>query len=162
MGYRRDSDKPETVVTYHGTEVGYYESINKWVFVLRGRERTVESLAQAKEAIDKPVKEKKPEFKPVAAFKFETWGDDKFSPVTITSLIEGGNCVWIQSKDSGYRTNGRTKEQADKIYLNTPENALLIEAWKELNTQKTDIEKKMSKLITSMETAAKLAEELPE
>jgi hypothetical protein len=56
--------------TYKEIKITYQEQENNWLFELRGRERTVESLAAAKEAIDKPFKPKEegPAFE-----RFDAW-----------------------------------------------------------------------------------------
>jgi len=165
---RREQDTPTTTVMYNGIAVGYYESDNQWTFELRGRERTVDSLKAAKEAIDKPVEEKKPKFKPVAAFKYDSWGysgpdNANFIPVTITSFIEGGRYAWVQSEESkGYRSSGRSKELSDSLYLDTPENILLINTWKATQDERKILTEKMDALKKKMKTGEQLAKEIAE
>jgi hypothetical protein len=167
MGYRKQDEKPVSTVTYQDIVIGYYESDNQWTFELRGRERTVESLAKAKEAIDKPAPEKKEAFKPIAAFNYENnhymgIGGAKFVAVTITSLVEAGHYAWINSSEKGYRSNGRSKERADNLYLATSENAEKVVAWAALQKQVVELTEKMEVLKKSMKTAAQLAKELAE
>jgi len=42
-------------VEHNGIKIEYNENINNWTFTLRNRERKAESLAKAKEFIDRPV-----------------------------------------------------------------------------------------------------------
>lgn len=48
--------------THNGIEIEYLEREDLWQFELYGRERKVESLAAAKEAIDKPRPSRKAAF----------------------------------------------------------------------------------------------------
>lgn len=53
--------QPAITITHNGVTITYSEVENKFVFELRGRERKVDSLREAREAIDKPApKVKKP------------------------------------------------------------------------------------------------------
>ena len=49
------------IVTYRDIAITYDEQKDKWFFTLRGRDRSADSLANAKKAIDAPPpKEEKP------------------------------------------------------------------------------------------------------
>jgi hypothetical protein len=106
------------VVTYQGIEITYHEQDNLWVFELRGRERKVGSLAQAKEAIDKPAPEGKKKFERIAAYKQSYNGMIKGE---ITSLAER-DYAWFSVDGK------RTKEMVCSLYVANSDNAALIDA----------------------------------
>lgn len=100
--------------TYHDVSILYREEDNRWVFELRGRERSVESLEAAKKAIDAPEpKDKKPFARVRAYFKRGYGGDKQYEVVEVTSLAEssyGAEYVWIVNSKKN-----RSKERA--MYL---------------------------------------------
>lgn len=101
----------EVKVTYGGIDIAYNEEQNRWEFELRGRERFADSLAKAKEAIDKPEPKTAKKFVPIRAF-MNTYGGVYVG--TITSIAESGNRlqeVWF-TRDSDKR---RTKERLDRM-----------------------------------------------
>lgn len=115
-------------VAYGGVDITYVEYTNKWNFELRGRERNVDSLALAKEAIDKPELVKKKPFIRIPAFVMENDYSPvtKFVPVQVTSVAENPT----------YRTNvmfwivdgkgKREQKAAVQVYADTPENRILM------------------------------------
>ena len=62
----------------------------------------------------------------------------------------------------GYRSNGRTKENAEQIYLATVENIEARDAWSALQKQKANIEKEQDKILKLMKSAKSLAQEVSE
>lgn len=96
----------EVKVTYGGIDIAYNEEQDRWEFELRGRERFADSLAKAKEAIDKPEPKTAKKFVPVRAIM------NTYSSVyvgTITSIADSGygpQQVWF-TRDSDKR---RSKE----------------------------------------------------
>src|SRR6476646_9588862 len=106
------------------TEIVYDEEKDKWVFTLRGRERSAESLGKAKEIIDKPEPKNKKPFERVKCIGLSrhSWVRDKpFEEFEVTSIAEGPGYgrveVWTSSK-----ANGREKRNADGCYPATPAN----------------------------------------
>lgn len=135
-------------VTYSDIEIVYREDDNRWVFTLRGRERSAESLALAKAAIDRPEPKKKGgNFTPV-----EAWYDGSgygasingFRRVTITSIAEvfsrygSGAEVWI--KDKG----GRSKVGADRVYPVGEPNDAVVEQLNDLAKASDTLEKRIN------------------
>ena len=56
-------------VTYEGIEIVLDEDNNRWYWTQDGRDRSAETLANAKKAIDTPAKERKPKFEPITAWR---------------------------------------------------------------------------------------------
>lgn len=115
-------------ITYDGVEITYVESTNKWNFELRGRERNVDSLQTAKEAIDKPEPVKKKPFTRVPAFILENLYSStaKFVPVEVTSIAErqpysSTPYVWIVGADGH-----RKRQNVYYVYADTAENRMRI------------------------------------
>jgi hypothetical protein len=92
--------KPIQVV-HDETTITYNESEDKWEFTLRGRDRSAESLAKAKEYIDKPVPaEKAKPFEKIPAWLLDY--NRKPVQVEVTGVAErtrygGEEEVWIKS-----------------------------------------------------------------
>ena len=157
MRYRNDREKPTTTVTYGDVEIGYFESDNQWTFVLRGRERTVPSLTAAKEAIDKPVAEKKPEFKRQSAFMLDRWADDRLKKVEVTSLIEGGYYARVVDTKGN-----RSKENSDDIFLDTEDNTAKFAKWNALKNEAARLEEEATAVLSSIVTAKSLVGKVSE
>lgn len=140
------ADKAPTS-THQGIEIVYRESDNRWVFTLRGRERSAESLANAKAAIDKPEPKKKSDkFTPVEAwFDGHRWGGrGEWKKVTVTSIAESyvrvSDCgdVWIKDGKE------RSKQSADRIYPVGEANDAIIEQLRNLDKEKADLEERIA------------------
>lgn len=151
---------PIFITTDHnGVLVTYDEYSNTWKFTLRNRDRSAESLAKAKEIIDKPgPKEKEKAFQ-----KMEAWWIPYEKPprrVTVTGIAEGiysRDKLWVWIKDA---RGNRSKEQADfTIYPSTPENDATV-------TEILNRDKQIQKLKTEIEdlrsTLQPLKLEIPE
>lgn len=115
-----------TIITTHSdTTITYDERENKWCFTLRGRDRSAESLAKAKEIIDKPVpKEKAKPFEKISAWFFKYSNSPK--KVEVTSIAEPhyslGDMVWISEKGK------RSKEYArHQLFPTTSDNDKLVQ-----------------------------------
>jgi hypothetical protein len=141
-------------VTYDGVEITYNESRDRWTFELRGRERSAESLAKAKEAIDKPEPKEKAPFARISAY-MKSYGDymksygDKFQKVEVTSVAEddyGTPRVWT------VRNGDRRKERADSLYCANAKNESLIAEYEALQTEIKALEEKSRALVNKMET----------
>lgn len=139
------------IMTYGGVEIKYDEKDNRWKFELRGRERSSESLAKAKEAVDAPEpKDKKDKFNRVAAFRFGFYNDNAIVG-EVTSLAEKRSSysrqeVWFVTGTS------RSKESGSKVYPSTVENNALLAEWVVLKQQNTEILEKMSATVAKMTT----------
>lgn len=143
------SDKPITV-TYRDVIITYREKDNRWCFELRGRDRSAESLAKAKEFIDKPApseKEEKP-FKPIRAW-YKDYGYE-FHPCSVTSIAESPS--WKSDKEVWVTFDGgkRAKVAADTVIETTAPNALAIagirDRQKEIERLQEEIRKFADKL----------------
>lgn len=138
-------------VTYGGVEITYAEFTNQWVFELRGRERKVESLKAAKEAIDKPEPAKKSPFKRTTAFIVNNaWDDAGFSKVEVTSVAvaavyESHPYLWV------VYPNGERKKVSSQIVIeNTPENISHMKAWKVIDVEIDERENQQKILLEQM------------
>jgi hypothetical protein len=141
----------ELTVTYDGVEIRYEERSDRWKFCLRGRERSADSLAKAKEAIDKPEpKEKKP-FERISAYYQKGWGGG-FIKVQITSIAEDSpygsrTDVWINNEGT------REKKPASSLYAITPANEKLIADWTVAETQRKALEQEQRDIVEKLEQA---------
>lgn len=115
---------------YAGIEISYNERCDKWVFELRGKERSSGTLTLAKEAIDKPTpKDKSDSFTPIDAILYTFGG---YRPCRVTSLAEvtyGAKNVWV------FCDGRRSKEPETKLFENTVANRNAVAAIDDL-TQK--------------------------
>jgi hypothetical protein len=111
-------------VKYYDITISYSEQNNRWEFELRGRERYAESLAKAKEAIDKPVFDKSgKKFIPVRAILRDYSGAH---PGTITSIAESSyrsQQVWFVRDDD----KRRSKENLSSMREESESNLRLLE-----------------------------------
>jgi hypothetical protein len=109
--------------TYEDIVITYWESDDTWRFELRGRDRKADSLAKAKELIDKPAPQEKT-FKPIEVLFCKGYENSTFTPATVTSIADagwrGGTHVWISCNGS------RSKESTRDLYAVCPENDALI------------------------------------
>jgi len=113
--------------THDGTLITYDEQENKWTFTLRGRDRSAESLAKAKEIIDKPVPaEKAKPFEKIPAWLFKYDGDTP-ERIEVTGIAEdrgygGGQRVWIK-----HRGNRSKESTSFSIYPVSPQNDVIAQ-----------------------------------
>lgn len=113
---------PNTIQdTHKGVIIAYNESRNRWEFALRGRDRSSDSLASAREMIDKPApKEAKP-FARIPAWEVRHGGTP--SHVEITGIAESGfrsSGVYVWIKDAN---GSRRKEDAEiRLYPSCEHN----------------------------------------
>lgn len=144
--------------TYGGIKITYDERSNKWMFELRGRERSAESLAKAKEAIDKPEpKDKKP------FTKFEAWFLRMYGceakRVTVTSVADStwrdGVHLWVVDG------KGRSKESASDLYPCSPWNDQIIAEMQAIRAQIDDLKRKLTKRKEKLKCAEIQKEEAP-
>lgn len=134
-------------VTYGEVEIIYDESSDKWTFELRGRCRSMESLAKAKEFIDRPVKDdSEKKFEPVKCW-LKRYGDG-FKTVTVTSVADCDYRKRVWTVDEHKR---RSLETVDNLYPCGVENDALVASWTELQTQITERRARQTALITKMQ-----------
>jgi hypothetical protein len=137
-------------VTYGGVEITYLEREDKWRFELRGRERSSESLAKAKEAIDRPDPPEKKPFKRISAWVNKYSG---FAKVEVTSIAEssyGHTQVWVTGTGTGWRHGKeRSKESASMVYP-SPQNDAKVEEWMALSKQIDTLRERQVKLVKEM------------
>lgn len=128
-------------VEYKEVEIVYSEENSRFEFELRGKERYSESLAKAKETIDKPVAGlggKK--FEPVRALFNSSWG---VLPGTITSIAAKNgygrsNEVWFVQDEN----KGRSKELLSNMYEESESNLRLCEESKALEKEANSLRRK--------------------
>jgi hypothetical protein len=132
-------------VTYDGIEIEYLEQDDKWRFELRGRERKADTLAKAKEAIDKPAPQEKT-FVPTRAYLSNYSGVEA---VTITSLAEtdsySGQQVWTLGKGGS-----RKKQSLKDCYEVSPENDAILETCESLDDEIEALEKKRKEVFARL------------
>lgn len=138
------SDKPITV-TYQDILITYAEKDNRWHFELRGRERSAESLENAKKSIDAPVKEKKP-FARFQAYYDAGWRS--FQLIEVTSIAEKKfGCreeVWCYNAKSEY--GKRFKTTVDRIFPIEGRNEGIIKEINDIQKQIKDLNEKIEAL----------------
>lgn len=124
-------------VVHSDVTITYDEQQNKWLFTLRGRDRSADSLAKAREFIDKPVpRDKAKPFQKIPAWFFR-YGEPPVK-IEITGIAEersysGGERVWIKCKRS------RSKESvAYAIYPQSTKNDALVQ---QIITKESQVEK---------------------
>ena len=126
--------------TYHGTEIAYNEQANRWLFIARGRERSSESLALAKAAIDKPEPTEK---KPFA--RRQAWlvnYSNTPSKVTVTAVAESrgiGTHYWIKDGVSKLKAVGY------QLFEDNDTNATLFATILALEKERSEINKRIEK-----------------
>lgn len=142
--------------TYRDVEIVYIEREDKWNFTVNGRERNLESLAKAKESIDRSLdyERKEKPWKPFAAYYHRSTSEG-FTKVTVTSEADyrygSGKYYWITA-DNG-RKKERSKESELFLYAVTPENERRIAKWQELDEQIDRFSKQQKDLVESMDRA---------
>lgn len=132
---------------YNGVEIKYSERNNQWVFELKGREKSADSLADAKGVIDHTPKEQK------KVTRFEAYlspfmvGVIEISTVGACSKNYRGNAeFWITNSDGK-----RSKEPAERILKITPENDRLVVNANQLVKQIREFSHQWAALVASME-----------
>lgn len=143
--------------TYRDVEIVYVERSDRWNFIVNGRERNVESLAKAKESIDRSLdyEHKEKPWKPFAAY-WKDYGCD-FVPVMVTSEADkryGSTRYYWISKPGRNGKKERSKESEFELYAVTPENDKAIARWRELDAEIERLSKEQRELT---ETLAKIA-----
>lgn len=137
------------VAEHGGIQITYSEAENKWTFELRGRERKVESLAKAKEAIDKPEPVQKASTFQRTKCWYHRWREE-WRMVEATSVaaatgrdVRNGS-VWIMDgKD-------RSKESARGLYPADEANSKLVARHNELEEQIQELKTEQEETVKKM------------
>ena len=134
-------------IQHHGVEIVYLERENRFQAVIRGRERSFESLAKAKEAIDKPDPQEKEAFKRAPIWYARYQG----TPVEaeVTSLAEkpsygDGNFFWISSEGR------RQKEPQRSLFERSESNDAIVKQMAQLDSDIEGLQKKRNKLFEGL------------
>lgn len=114
-------------VTHNGVVITYDERFNKWTFTLRDREREASTLALAKEAIDRPVKEKNV-FKRVPAWSNGCYANctGRFERAEITSISAGGKINVVFNEKNPRKLSQREQTRPEYVFPQNPQNDALI------------------------------------
>lgn len=122
-------------------------------FKVDGREDipAADSLDKAKAAIDKALKADREPFQALM-FSGDRWASNRSEGiivVTVTSCTPTnyGAQAWIKTKGGG-----RSKERADHVYLNTPENRATMEKIAKLNQQREALREEARRLADTLKT----------
>lgn len=142
--------------TYNDIEITYVEGTDNWHFELRGRSRVADSLAKAKEAIDKEPKEKRAQTFP--RFKAHIHSYNAWKVVTVTSVAEDnyygiGKSFWILDDDGK-----RSKERDNSLFPVNPHNDALIKQIREKEDEINALDKQKSKLYERLQKTTVPAE----
>jgi len=124
--------------TYREIEITYQEQENNWLFELRGKERTAESLTAAKAAIDAPPPKEKDSFDKIEAWVYE---GNTFKRCTVTSKAHcryDDNRYWVSLAEGVTKRGCMKRFQANhyNIFPVSPENDKLISQWLDLDAQR--------------------------
>lgn len=127
--------------THDGIEIEYLEHQNKWQFTLRGRERIVDSLAEAKAVIDKPAPKEKPDFDRIQAYHRHSYSYGKYALVEVTSIAaqhgwRGQDEVWIVGKDKQ-----RSRVDRARVFPVNEWNSAIIQKVEKLQEDEATIRK---------------------
>lgn len=112
--------------THKEIEIVYDEQYDKWRFTLRGKDRSADTLANAKKAINAPAP-KEDNFHRFEAWYGSSYGD-VFRRVTVTSMTETGR-YWISYEEkhpSGRTSKERTQAGLLNIFPCNPENDAVV------------------------------------
>ena len=142
---------------YEGIEISYIEGTNDWHFELRGRSRITDSLAKAKEAIDKEPVAKRVSF---PRFDCYMWKYRTLKIVTVTSVAEldysGKPAFWVTERDG---KKERSKESAYSLFPVTDHNTALLAQIKNKEAEGEVIDKAIGALKQEL-TIAKVPESI--
>jgi hypothetical protein len=139
--------------TYRGVEIVYIESADRWNFIANGRERNAESLAKAKESIDRSLDYERKErpWKPFAAYH-KDYGRG-FDPVTVTSEADrdygSDKYFWISKAGKNGRKE-RSKESEFELYAASVENEQKIARYRELDAEIKRLSSEQRQLVETM------------
>lgn len=156
------ADTPITV-EHNGITITYNERFNRWDFTLRGRERFSETLAKAREYIDRPYKEKpQTKFERVNCWYF------RYSDVMTCTVTSIGVPRWTGSDPQvniTFKDEGRSKlnrVDSTAIYPQNEKNDALVAEWKQCAEQIKALREQQDAIIKKMKCYVLPKEEEPE
>ena len=121
------------VVVHRGIEITLDEGSNRWRYTFKGRERSSDTLALARKAIDNPPARPVREFKPCQALYAFSFSRETFRTVTVSSICEnerrGGGYAWIEHDGT------RSRVDHSRLFERSEENLKLIETVELLRTE---------------------------
>ena len=138
----------EIKVTYVAVEIKYNEYRNNWVFIVGGKEYTVESLRLAREKIDAVIAKerlaKRKRFEPITAYTCSG------KRGRITSLNEMGQS-WRRQNSEVMRVRFKTEgekgpgsvEEVCSLVKDTPKNVALFKEIRELKDRTSKLEEQL-------------------
>lgn len=120
--------------TYRDIEITLIEDENRWRFTVNGRERTCQTLPNARASIDKVqdavVKDKKKAFEPIPAWYMSYTEEPQLVTITAFNFDEyRGVLAWIM------RGKNRGKEEVTQLYHDNAYNRNLFATIKQCNAQ---------------------------
>ena len=122
---------------YNEIEISYVEDTNTWEFVLRGRQRSTNSLTAAKEAIDKVPAEKRAPFPKFEAYMCAYSTTPKTTTVTsYAGKGYSGDEFWVSTRGI------RSKERADHLFQVNDHNTQVFSELAEIEKQKKTLDEK--------------------
>lgn len=121
----------EISMKYKGIEIEYCEDDNKWHFEFRGKERVMETLANAKKCIDTQPKEKV-DFIPQSALLVGPYNSEVVTVTSESAYLDYYQKTQFWIKDSKGR---RSKESSSRLYSNSPANQQLLREAKSLDKE---------------------------
>lgn len=145
---------------YSGIEIQYLEESNKWEFTLRGRTRTADSLAKAKEFIDKQPKPKVA-FQPFSAYRQAGWkareSGELYDTVEVTSFAGTSHGYGSGNRREWWIRNSedrREKVWESELFVINGKNAAIIDRLKALTKERENLNKRETELKNEMQMIA--------
>lgn len=142
----------EIKTKHSGIEIVYDEASDRWLYELRGKERSSDTLALAKVAIDAPPPKDKKPFAKVRAY-WVKWGE--ILSGTVTSIAQQsrygstGTQVWFVHDDKK-QWRKREKVRLAEICPMTDENTASVQRVEEIERQIADLEKEATAIKDAM------------
>lgn len=128
--------KQSITVEHKGIVITYNEYQNQWTFTLRNRERSVETLVQARQMIDRPAPADKSCFKPVQVWFIDSDGlkSGKVTSVTVQRYrTQDPQCRISYNNDEGKIE--RIRQFSSMLYPSNPHNDALAKSVKDLDSK---------------------------
>lgn len=128
--------------THAGIEIEYDELENRWSFINKGRQRSAASLSEAKQAINKLPKVKKP-FEEFDAYlrEYSSIANVRVIAVAEPSRYRNRPSVWVR-----YEDGHRSKEQCQDIFVRNDFNTSIVKQIQAMRAEKEEIGNKIESL----------------